>query len=83
MKVQDRILQRKIGAFEILLALSALEVLIGTRPRAIILIALTVGFYFAKREFKGEFSLLDIFGLFNKPTKPTDAAATEAKETTK
>lgn len=81
MKVQDRILRRKIGVFEILLVFSALEVLFGTRGRAILYLSLTVGFYFAKREFKGEFSVLDIVGLFNKSPKPDTAA--ESKETSK
>lgn len=67
MKIQDRILQRKIGAFEVLLASTLLELLVGSRPRVILLSLLTVGFYIAKREFKGEFSLLDVVGLFNKP----------------
>lgn len=66
MKIQDRILQRKIGAFEVLLAGAVLELLFGSRPRAILLSLLAVGFYVAKREFKGEFSLLDVVGHFNK-----------------
>lgn len=62
---QQRIIERKIGAFELLVGALPVELVFGSTSRALLLLALSVGFYFAKQEFKGEFSLLDLVGLFN------------------
>lgn len=74
MTLQQRILRRKIGVFELLVAALPVELLLGSTGRALTLGALAAGFYFAKREFGGEFSLLDLAGLFTeKPsTKGND-----------
>jgi hypothetical protein len=64
MTIQSRIATRKIGAFELLVGAFPLELVFGSTSRALLLASLAVGFYFAKREFGGEFSLLDIVGLF-------------------
>jgi len=61
----NRILTRKIGAFELLLAAIPLELLLNSTGRALFVALLCAAFYFAKREFKGEFSLRDLSGLFN------------------
>jgi hypothetical protein len=66
MTILDRILRRKIGVFELLLGAFPFELLFGSNSRAMLLLALSVGFYFAKKEFKGEFSLLDLFERFTK-----------------
>ncbi|HEY6056187.1 MAG TPA: hypothetical protein VIU86_19815 [Gaiellaceae bacterium] len=66
MKIQDRILRRKIGVFELLLGVFPFELLFGSSSRAWLLLLLSIGFYFAKKEFKGEFSLLDLFERFTK-----------------
>lgn len=67
--LQERIARRKIGAFELLVGALPLEFVFGSASRALLLAALGVGFYFAKREFKGEFSLLDLVGLFSEDRK--------------
>lgn len=59
------ILNRKIGAFELLAAAVPLELLLSSGGRALFMALLCTAFYFAKREFKGEFSLRDLSGLFN------------------
>lgn len=64
MTIQQRILRRKIGVFELLVAAFPLELVLGSTGRALVLGGLAAGFYFAKREFGGEFSLLDLAGLF-------------------
>lgn len=53
----------KIGAFELALGVALLELAFGTRPRALTFAALAIGLYYAKRHFKGEFSLADLRGL--------------------
>lgn len=62
--IQQRIIRRKIGAFELLIGALPLELIFGNGGRAMLLAALAAGFYFAKKEFKGEFSLLEVFALF-------------------
>lgn len=69
MTIQQRIIRRKIGVFELLIGALPLELTFGTGGRALLLAALAAGFYFAKKEFKGEFSLLEVFALFTEPTK--------------
>lgn len=69
MKIQDRIIRRKIGVFELLLAAFPAELLFGSTSRALLAMTLAVAFYFAKQEFKGEFSLLDVFELFTKDSR--------------
>lgn len=64
MTIQDRILERKIGAFELLVAFVAFHAFTFSFGRALLCAVLAGLFYFAKREFKGEFSLLDLIGLF-------------------
>jgi hypothetical protein len=70
MKIQDRILRRKIGVFELLIGAFPFELLFGSSSRAWLLLLLSIGFYFAKKEFKGEFSLLDLFERFTKELTP-------------
>ncbi len=69
MTIQDRILRRKIGAFEVLLALVAFHALTFSFGRALLCSVLAGLFYFAKREFQGEFSLLELFALFSDSKK--------------
>lgn len=51
---------RKVGAFELAVGVAAVECTVGSGPRAIIFAALAVGLYYAKRHFRGEFSLADV-----------------------
>lgn len=60
--------RRKVGAFELAVGVAALELLVGSNPRAWLFAALAVGLYYAKRHFKGEFSLADLRGLTKKET---------------
>jgi hypothetical protein len=69
MTIQDRIARRKIGAFELLVGAFPVEFVFGSTSRAILLLTLSVGFYFAKKQFKGEFALLDLVGLFQEERK--------------
>ena len=71
MTIPHRIITRKIGAFELLVGAFPLEFVFGTTSRAVLLLTLSVGFYFAKKEFRGEFSLRDGFALFS-DEKPKD-----------
>lgn len=57
------VLERKVGAFELALGVAVVELVVGSGPRAVLFGALAVGLYYAKRHFKGEFSLADIRGL--------------------
>jgi hypothetical protein len=66
MNITERILRRKIGAFELLVAAIVFELLFGSRSRLVIAIALCAGFYFAKRKFGGEFSLSEVGELLSK-----------------
>lgn len=54
---------RKVGAFELAVGVGLIEIVFGSGPRAILFAGLAVGLYYAKRHFKGEFSLSDIRGL--------------------
>jgi hypothetical protein len=67
--IQERIVRRKIGVFELLIGAFPIELLLGSSARAIVLGMLAAGFYFAKKEFGGEFSLLNVFELFTTPKK--------------
>lgn len=69
MTIQQRILRRKIGVFELLTGAIPFELVFGSTARTLLLAALAAGFYFAKKEFGGEFSLLDAMGLFTKQTE--------------
>lgn len=73
MKIQDRILRRNIGALELLAGAFPLELVFGATSRAMLLLTLAVGFYFARKELKREFSLHDVFALFtdSKPKEPS------------
>lgn len=64
MSIQRRIVTRKIGAFEVLIGLVALHAFTFSFGRALICAVLAGLFYFAKREFEGEFSLEQLFALF-------------------
>ena len=68
MTIQSRIARRNIGAFELLVGAFPLEFIFGTASRAILLMVLSGGFYFAKRQFAGEVSLRDVVGLFTETT---------------
>ena len=81
MTIQERIVRRKIGAFELLVGALPLEFVFGSLSRALLLAALAVGAYFAKREFAGEFSLLDILGLFTEPSSKQPANPTTKGDT--
>ena len=61
----DRLLNRKLGAFEILVGALAFELFFGSAWRFWLCAVLAVLFFFAKREFEGEFSLLDLLALFS------------------
>lgn len=71
MTLQQRIIRRKIGAFELLLGALPFELIFGSSARTVLLGILAAAFYFAKREFKGEFSLLEAFELCTKQPKDT------------
>ncbi len=62
------IYQRKVGAFELVVAVALAELLVGSGPRAIVFGLLAVGCYYAKRHFKGEFSLAQLHGLLKEKT---------------
>ena len=64
MTLQARIVRRKIGAFELLVGALPFELVFGSWSRFVVVLLLAIGFYAAKREFGGEFSLLEVFGLF-------------------
>lgn len=72
MKLSDRILTRKIGAFEVLVALVAFHAFTLSFGRALLCAVAAGLFLFAKREFGGEFSLSELFALFsdNQPKDP-------------
>lgn len=59
----DTIISRKVGAYELAVGVGLVELVFGSGPRAIIFAGLAVALYYAKRHFKGEFSLADIRGL--------------------
>lgn len=63
--------KRKLGAFELLLLLAVIEGIFGSGARALMLLLLTVGFYYAKKHFGGEFSISQIQGLFVETKKDT------------
>ncbi|HEY3495629.1 MAG TPA: hypothetical protein VGK73_13120 [Polyangiaceae bacterium] len=68
--------QRKVGAFELAVGCMLAEGLFGTAARVALFAVLAAGLYYAKRHFKGEFSLADLRGLFReeekqKETKPS------------
>lgn len=69
MTLQQRVIRRKIGVFELLVGALPVEFIFGTTSRALLLGILAALFFFAKREFKGEFSLLEAFELFTKASK--------------
>jgi hypothetical protein len=56
----ETVYRRKVGAFELAVGVAVVELFVGSNPRAWIFGALAVGLYYAKRYFKGEFSLADI-----------------------
>lgn len=64
----ETVYRRKVGAFELAVGVAALELLVGSSPRALLFALLAVGLYYAKRHFKGEFSIADLRGLTNKET---------------
>jgi hypothetical protein len=72
--IKQRILHRKIGAFEVLTLAVLLETLTGRFLHALAYAALAAAFAFAKNEFKGEFSLEELIALLsdNEETKPKD-----------
>lgn len=57
--------ERKVGAFELAVGVAVVEMVAGSGARAIIFAGLAVGLYYAKRHFKGEFSLANLRELFN------------------
>jgi hypothetical protein len=59
----NAVLTRKVGAFELALGVAVTELVVGSGPRAVLFGLLAVGLYYAKRHFKGEFSLADLRGL--------------------
>jgi hypothetical protein len=59
----EAVYTRKVGAFELAVSVAVFELVLGSGARAIIFAALAVGLYYAKRHFKGEFSLADLRGL--------------------
>ena len=59
----DAIISRKVGAFELAVGVALIELVFGSGPRGMLFAGLAVGLYYAKRHFKGEFSLSDIRGL--------------------
>jgi hypothetical protein len=70
--IKSAILNRKIGAFEVLVGLVALEVIFLSFFRVVLFGALAVVFYVAKNHFKGEFSLSQLFEATSKPTEKTN-----------
>lgn len=74
MTLQERIVRRKIGALELLVGALPFELFFGSWGRFVLVLVLAVLFYAAKREFQGEFSLLEVFGLFtdNQPNKKAE-----------
>ena len=69
MTIQQRIIARKIGALELLVGALPFELLFSSTGRFLATLVLAIGFYFAKKEFQGEFSLSDVFGLFTTKAK--------------
>ncbi len=70
MTIQERIIRRKIGVFELLVGAFPLELIFGSTARALLLATLAAAFYFAKKEFQGEFSLQQVFALFSEGNQP-------------
>lgn len=77
MTLQERIVRRKIGAFELLVGAVPVEIVFGSWTRLFVTLLLAVAFYAAKREFKGEFSLLEVFGLFTDTKQPSNQGNTK------
>lgn len=67
----NAILARKLGAYELAVGVGLVELIVGSGPRAIIFAGVAVGLYYAKRHFKGEFSLSDLRGLVTEKGKGT------------
>ena len=59
----ETIISRKVGAFELAVGVATFELILGSSPRAVVFAGLAVALYYAKKHFKGEFSLSDIRGL--------------------
>ena len=72
MSTKDHIMQRKIGAFEVLIVLIWVELFFGSKVMFLIICILSTIFYFAKKHFGGEFSIAQLQGLFTnkKEEKP-------------
>lgn len=62
--ISERIVRRKLGAFEVLIGLFVLELIIGSAWHSGLYLLLALVFYLTKDEFGGEFSLLDVSNLF-------------------
>jgi hypothetical protein len=65
----DLILNRKIGAFELLIFIIVWAIIFGSRLEVILACTLCAVFWFSKRRFGGEFSVNDLIGLWNKQAK--------------
>ena len=63
------IMERKIGALELIIVLLFLELFFGTRLMMLILLVGGVGFLITKLKFGGEFSLAQLVGLFGDSKK--------------
>lgn len=69
MNIKERILRRKIGAFEVLVAFMAYHTGTFSFFSALLCAVLAMLFYFAKRAFGGEFSLQELIALFTEETE--------------
>lgn len=69
MSVKAFVLNRKLGAFELLIGLIFFELFLGSRLMLLITFVLAGVFFFLKMHFKGEFSLAQLSGLFDDKTE--------------
>jgi len=72
MSVKSVVVNRKLGAFELLLGLIIFELFLGSRLMLLIVFILAALFFFLKMHFGGEFSLAQLFGLFDDKTEKKD-----------
>lgn len=76
MSVKTVVVNRKLGAFELLLGLIVFELFLGSRLMLLIVFILAALFFFLKMHFGGEFSLAQLFGLFDDKTEKKDQEKT-------
>lgn len=65
----------KLGVFELLLVLAAVDLFVGSRLRALVLCGCAVLAFYTKKKFNGEFSLADAWSVLTGASKKAVEAA--------